>query len=221
MNKSKGYYLKEGKLELSILDDEEDENRQIVPYRSRRGLLNQYESGRMRRRHKRHRKLSQPTLTVSKDVYNTLHAMGQFLTQKDEQATEVDKDEKEIINLVEKQEAIKPSASNERIDSSQEEQASNRLFNAVRESKELVSFHEVTSNEAANEIKEIEDITLDKMEQQDDPSKVLGQGDIDYMVEGFFKENNLDKPRCIYLNELKKHIDRQIKRIREYEGEPN
>ena len=220
MNKSKKYYLKEGKLELSILDDEEDEKGQIIQRRSRRGLLNQHESSRMRRRRKRHRRLSQPTLTVSKDVYNTLHAMGQFLTQTNEQAIEVDKDEKETMSSMEIQEAIRPSESNGVIQLSGE-QESDKISNVAIESKELVHANEVRSNEDTNEVKEIEEIALDEVEEQNDPNRVLGQNDIDYMVEGFFKENGLSKSRYVYLDELKKHIDKKIKAIREYQGELN
>lgn len=59
MNGSDKYYLKKGKLELSILDDEEE----VASFRDRS-------------------KVKEPRIKLTEDIYNTLHTMGQFLTRQ-------------------------------------------------------------------------------------------------------------------------------------------
>lgn len=84
MNKSDKYYLKSGKLELSMLDDEED-TVPVVQAESKKELLDQLEFEHTKRLRKK--SLTQPKLKVSREVYHTLHTMGQFLTGQDEKST--------------------------------------------------------------------------------------------------------------------------------------
>lgn len=89
MNKSDKYYLKRGKLELSMLDDEEQTY--IVDSREKKeskGLGRDFEQGRIEKVKKVSKTTQQgpqQTLKINKDIYNTLHTMGQFLTNKENQ----------------------------------------------------------------------------------------------------------------------------------------
>lgn len=89
MNKSDKYYLKRGKLELSMLDDEEHTCVvDSIEKKESKDLLLNFEMDRIERVKKVSKKSqqkSQQTLKINKDIYNTLHTMGQFLTNKEQQ----------------------------------------------------------------------------------------------------------------------------------------
>lgn len=93
MNKSDKYYLKKGKLELSMLDEGEDEYA-VGPIRNseQEDLFKEFEfehTKRFREIHKKTQQKPQPTLEISKDISYTLHTMGQFLTKKDFQIASI------------------------------------------------------------------------------------------------------------------------------------
>lgn len=83
MNKSDKYYLKAGKLELSMLDDDDD-IKQVMQDSSKKDVLNNLEVEHTKRLRHKQKVEAQPKLKISREVYNTLHTMGQFLTRQDE-----------------------------------------------------------------------------------------------------------------------------------------
>ncbi len=87
MNKSDKYYLKQGKLELSMLE-EDDEDLMSINTRSqlesKKALLD------VEFPHSKRLKQTltkEPKLKVTQDIYNTLHTMGQLLVKADEPET--------------------------------------------------------------------------------------------------------------------------------------
>ncbi len=89
MNKSDKYYLKQGKLELSMLDDEEDElelrnSLHTTPKKDLFADLEFPHTKRMRENRSKQVRAKEAKLKVTQDIYNTLHTMGQFLTKADE-----------------------------------------------------------------------------------------------------------------------------------------
>lgn len=74
MNKFDKYYLKEGKLELSILEEDIEENEYVVDELS---SINP-QKGR------------EPRIKLTEDIYNTLHTMGKLLTKEDNGLEEMD-----------------------------------------------------------------------------------------------------------------------------------
>lgn len=80
MNKSDKYYLNQGKLELSMLDDEDDEIDQLnTPKTNNKNVLEQFEFEHTKRLRDK-KKTGQAKIKVSKEIYSTLHTMGQYLT---------------------------------------------------------------------------------------------------------------------------------------------
>lgn len=77
MNTSDKYYLKEGKLELSMLDEEDEECALTQEHKQT------FES--LESEHITETKQSQPKLKIDKDISNTLHIMGQFLTKTEQE----------------------------------------------------------------------------------------------------------------------------------------
>lgn len=89
MNKSDKYYLKQGKLELSMLDDDDDEielrnSLQTTPKKDLFVDLEFPHTKRIRENRTKSVRAKEPKLKVTQDIYNTLHTMGQFLTKTDE-----------------------------------------------------------------------------------------------------------------------------------------
>lgn len=101
MNKSDKYYLKCGRLELSMLEDEDDVA-EVVQNSNKNGLLNKLEYKQTKQDEKRREQQVaeiQTELKVSEDVYNTLHTMGKFLTGQEEMsATSEVKQENKMSN---------------------------------------------------------------------------------------------------------------------------
>ena len=89
MNKSDKYYLKQGKLELSMLEDEEDELelRNSILRSSKKDLFVDVEfphSKRLKDNTLKTSRAKEPKLKVTQDIRSTLHTMGQFLAKSDE-----------------------------------------------------------------------------------------------------------------------------------------
>ena len=85
MNKSDKYYLNKGKLELSMLDDDDDEIEQLnTPKTNPKDVLDQFEFEHTKRLRDK-KKNVQPKIKVSKEIYSTLHTMGQYLTKAEEE----------------------------------------------------------------------------------------------------------------------------------------
>ena len=87
MNKSDKYYLKQGKLELSMLDDDDDEVF-IAPNKSaQRKMASKIDEQNLFEHTKRLRDIKdnkQARVKVSQEIYSTLHTMGQYLTKNDD-----------------------------------------------------------------------------------------------------------------------------------------
>lgn len=85
MNKSDKYYLKKGKLELSMLEDEENEYAAESKRKDEMGDLFKNFGFEHTKRFgevcKKTQQKPEETLKMNKDIYNTLHTMGQFLTK--------------------------------------------------------------------------------------------------------------------------------------------
>lgn len=89
MNKADKYYLKQGKLELSMLDDEEDElewgsTPHTTPKKDLFADLELPHTKRMKETRSKQVRTKEGKLKVTQDIYNTLHTMGQFLTKTEE-----------------------------------------------------------------------------------------------------------------------------------------
>ena len=89
MNKSDKYYLKKGRLELSMLEDEEQiyrtDTENKIEERDLGINLGQVKIEQKSEEDERISSVPQQTLKINKDIYNTLHTMGQFLTTKEHQ----------------------------------------------------------------------------------------------------------------------------------------
>lgn len=246
MNKSDKYYLKEGKLELSILDDDEDEKEQIVQTRGRKDLLQHSKAERGKKRRKVERKVEQPELTVSKDVYNTLHTMGKFLTKPEQEkhtfrtskelkesvGQKASMESKDSMNFKISMDEQKPKDLKKVQDVSQtmdlekskntEESMDTKgtvdtieqvlaLFDLdavtnLRQNKQTQEEMAVTQKENKAIYKPLlkEDLVLE------DDMTVLKQETIDHLVEAFFEEMDVTLANHPHLEEVKKHILRQI-----------
>lgn len=77
MNGSDKYYFKQGKLELSMLDDEEE--------LTSKEYTKEDDSGSSSKNSEAENNLSnlRQDLKIDQEIYQTLHAMGKFLTKKD------------------------------------------------------------------------------------------------------------------------------------------
>lgn len=87
MNKSDKYYLKQGKLELSMLDDDDDEVFVATNGPAQKKVVNKVEEQRLFEHTKRLRDVKdnkQARVKVSQEIYSTLHTMGQYLTKNDD-----------------------------------------------------------------------------------------------------------------------------------------
>jgi len=242
MNTSKKYYLNEGKLELSILEDYEDEKGQIIQLRSRRNITNQLGLNTTKRQHKKECGLVPPKLKVSKEVYNTLHTMGQFLTQTEEMH---EKTEDGLNSLSAQQEKVPITLTEDEIsalngilkldievaqDLSQEEDISidvytymdstQKVENILSDAPDSMQRQEVTSPNEEISVHhpklEEEKLEEDKVLKQNSEDYRLKQKEVDHIVEGYFKDQSFGTPKHTYLVELKKHIEKQIKAIYEY-----
>lgn len=84
------------RLELSILDDDEDEKIETVQRGSRRALAKKRVQTARKNLKQPTEQQKGPSLTVSEDVYQTLHTMGKFLTQP-----EIERDKPIVAEQVE------------------------------------------------------------------------------------------------------------------------
>lgn len=83
VNKSDKFYLKQGRLELSMLDDENDDSSVVSGQNDQKGADEQFLFEHTKRR-RQQRSSGIPKVKVNNDIYNTLHVMGQLLTKNEE-----------------------------------------------------------------------------------------------------------------------------------------
>lgn len=90
MNKSDKFYLKQGKLELSMLDDDDDDDDSFSASKQKNLDDDSHEQIDTEllfphtKRRRDSRVSNSPKVKVSSDIYNTLHVMGQLLTKNDD-----------------------------------------------------------------------------------------------------------------------------------------
>ena len=217
MNKSDKYYLKEGRLELSMLDEEEY---------GEKGLFNNLEFEHTRRLRdvcKKNQQKPQQALKVSNDIYNTLHTMGQFLTKMEPQP--VSAPIKKSMNLA-KSQKLEQIASSIRV---QELELSTQIskqkhFNSlsisevdqIKEINKAVNIGSVERNQVDIEFIQIEGqrpfIKSDEVTKRE--SNTLDQNHIDDILTSFFK---IKETQYTCSKDLKRHIDKHIMEIKNYE----
>lgn len=96
MNKFDKYYFKKGKLELSMLEDEEHED--VGDLFKNKGIEH---TKRFAEVSEETQQKLEETLKMNKDIYNTLHTMGKFLTKIEPQISNVPS--KKSMNLTKAQ----------------------------------------------------------------------------------------------------------------------
>lgn len=245
MNKSDKYYLKKGKLELSMLDEDDSENRlEPVESSQKKDLFRNLEFEHTNRLREADQK-PQQTLKLDKDIYNTLHTMGQFLTkinvpqganipikksmasakaQKLEQ-TPIgqlgDLGDTKRMNMVKLEAmAIELEYSSQKVRQGQMEQE----IAVVQEEGKINSGDEVHSISDVNEegmTESCEQIGLEKVKYLD--KNILSN---ESEMRNTLNQNNIDhivssffeskEPQYHASKELKKHIEKQISAIRNY-----
>jgi len=271
MNTSKEFYYKEGKLELSMLDEEDEE---VATGASEAQENEQADNGRS----ENYITLSQTDLYVNKDIYDTLHTMGQFLTGQEEADTQrVKSDENQYdvciskndqITAIEKEitlsnacddlsrepeqnkeevpiakvnedtdtcpmQSAEPNVTAEQVEENTSQQVQSTKVvetDLMDEAQQDISGDESNENisiEIQNEnscLKEnhVEESKEYGFEMDDsslptvvDSSRILTQQNIDYMLEARFK--NKKTSHYLYVDELKRHIDKHIEAIINYQ----
>lgn len=168
MSFSKEFYFKEGKLELSMLDDDYESEPE-----EKRNILEEDKS-------------SESNLVVSEEVYKTLHYMGKYLTLKEEPS----KCENNYESTITKEDEISCS-----------------------KDKNIILF---TKHEQENKLESGNKQNVCELEKAEDESEIksLNQQSIDSILEGYFDKCSTQS--YPYAEELKKHIDKQIEAIRNY-----
>lgn len=187
MNQSDKYYLKQGKLELSMLEDEEDsfDNLEFGP------------TGKDRESHLK----SQQKLKINKEISHTLHAMGQLLV-KTEQVTAFPSESRE-----ERLESLSISKSDQITELNKEVK-----LGAIKGKKEIepvLPLEECLKASGVNMSEECIGCYKGK-----DESLSLDQEHIDNLLRSYFKPKEVKNTS---IDELKQHIEKQIKRIENYQ----
>lgn len=238
MNNSKEYYFKEGRLELSMLEDKEDEVQPMIIAGHRRAVLEQLEYGQIRRGRKKNRPQLQPKLKVSKDVYDTLHTMGQFLTGQDEKIIEFESRRNLVSSKESTGEEINSTKGKEDLEVTKKEYVQlqakilqeyvSKQDNRFEEQK-LVNQNVEEQREKQQVINQEEnrekDIELyrpilendEEIDHTDEVEQILNQNNIDYIVEDFFEKHISATPKYVYTEELKRHVEEKIRSIQNYE----
>lgn len=242
MNTSKEFYYKEGKLELSMLDEEDEE---VATGASEAQEDGHADNG----RRENDITLSQTDLYVNKDIYDTLHTMGQFLTGQEEVGTQkVKSDENQYdvcisrndqITAIEKEITLKNTdydlaskpEQNKEENTSQQVQSKKVVEKGLMdegqqdissdESNENISI-EIQKENSCQEENHLEESKEYGFETDDssiptvvDSSRILTQQNIDYMLKERFK--NKKTSHYLYVDELKRHIDKHIEAIINYQ----
>ena len=172
MNKSDKYYLKTGKLELSMLDDEEHMCVvDSVEKKESKDLVLSLDVDRSERVNKSG-KASQQTLKINKDIYNTLHTMGQFLTNKEQHMP--NKSVKKSIKIVKGQKLDKMASSLKVIDiPTSSVVGKEELFTSmpISEADQIKKINE-TVNMSHVETKQLEPSVVEKEESLSDTIRI-------------------------------------------------
>lgn len=217
MNKFDKYYLKQGKLELSILDEDDEKVNNT-----------HHEEDNKENR--------EPRIKLTEDIYNTLQTMGKFLTKKvgDEASTSLteaaldeDIDDKEDVPIAPKWNKIVKRESIKSIQAQQLEEAVKSVYakaaeeaeeidiNATKPAESLIE-ETVASEEHQVEVKQSE-VSIKRpviFEDDENDNKELAQSSIDQILLEYFGDT---KPQYEYAKRLKRHIDKKIALIENYQ----
>lgn len=140
------------RLELSILDDDEDEKIETVQRGSRRELAKK----RVQTARKSVKQQKGPSLTVSEDVYQTLHTMGKFLTQPEATVPDnlVVKEQIEPVQIVEQ----------EVIEEPKEIEITTKLENLIEEVRDLEDIIKVEELQHLEEVIKEKEMLLEEVQ---------------------------------------------------------
>lgn len=221
MNKFDKYYLKQGKLELSMLD--EDDERQIEVKAEEKEI--HHEDDNIESREAR--------IKLTDDIYNTLQTMGKFLTKKVGDEELVDTKKVEEVLEDEKENPIAPKWSkiikHEAIKSVQarqlEEAVKSVYAKAAEEVEEIdiklskpTTMEETVTLQEEPKMEEKQTVVNAKVpvifEDGDCEDKELAQSSIDQILLEYFGES---QPQYEYAKRLKRHIDKKIALIENYQ----
>lgn len=159
------------RLELSMLDDDEDEKIETVQRGSRRELAQKRVLGEKAKvMPKKSTKV--PSITVSEDVYQTLHTMGKFLTQNEttlpeEEFIENQKEAKALLDKVQEPHKREANVVNSVLTGETiETKISEQLGTLIEEVQEIEEIVKVDRETLVEEIETIVDSIQPKLEQE-------------------------------------------------------
>nr|WP_302598923.1 hypothetical protein [uncultured Cellulosilyticum sp.] len=210
MNKFDKYYLKHGKLELSILDEDDDEKVE------EKHIHHEEDNNETR----------QPRIKLTEDIYNTLQTMGKFLTKKVEGEDETslpDEIQEKECSLFNQSKLIRPEAIKS-IQAKQLEEAVKSMYAKVAEEAEDIETKiakpiglvekEVQLRSHKEEKKSTVSNKKPFIFEEDDEDRQLAQSSIDQILLDYF--GNV-QPQYEYAKRLKRHIDKKIDLIENYQ----
>lgn len=191
MKASQQYYFREGKLELSMLEDEEDNEISSQSFKDK------------------------PVLKVSEDVYETLHTMGQFLTQACQPNQGIKGQEEETkIELIEDEYAKDTNTTLGTCDDLEIDWEQVELEQKVmEEDKASKIFKEEEHLENRYVYKSVLEENLREI--SSNKEDILIQADIDEIMETYFEGKQKPCLQTEQMKKLKEHIENQINILRQ------
>ncbi|WP_054739000.1 hypothetical protein [Cellulosilyticum ruminicola] len=204
MNKFDKYYLRQGRLELSMLDEDDDKK---VKEREKAILSLEEDNGVEAR---------EPRIRLTDDIYNTLQTMGKFLTEKEEETVNQRKIEEVLGSTMQVSSKRYDCLVNGEVVKSVQAKQLEDVVRAAKSNSEISNVKEVSP--IINFEEAIKGVTRFRREAifEDDnyEDKQLAQSSIDQILLEYFGEV---KPRCDYTKRLKQHIDEKIELIKNYQ----
>lgn len=204
MNKFDKYYLRQGKLELSMLDEDDDKKVE----EKEKTILSSEEDHNVEAR--------EPRIRLTDDIYNTLQTMGKFLTEKEEETVDQRKIEEVLGSTMKvsskRYDCLVNGEVVKSVQAKQLEEAVEFTKNNVVESRAkavptIINFEE--------SIKGVTKFKREAIFEEDNyEEKQLAQSSIDQILLDYFGEVN---PRSEYSKQLKEHIDEKIALIKNYQ----
>ncbi len=216
MNKFDKYYLKQGKLELSLLDEEVNEDIEKAT------IYHEEESKETR----------EPRIKLTEDIYNTLQTMGKFLTKKvdgeeDTYSQEGAEASDESENTHTKWHKVIKGESIHSTQAKQLEEAVRAMYVKAANEVEEISINVTKPVQILNEIPQeqkqthqeerksmvsLKDLVI--FEDHQHCEEQLNQSSIDQILLEHFGDR---KPQFEYIRRLKNHIDEKISLIENYQ----
>lgn len=186
MNQSDKYYLKQGRLELGMLEEEQEESEK--PYEENIKVTSLDSDKKVK-----HGQKSSSQLKISQEVYSVLHTMGQYLTQEDGDVTNHSIDSPSLAKKQRLEDMI----------ITEEDQIKDMTRELSVTPKAPVSPKEMDLTER------LEFSVEDTVREFREP-KII-QEEIDRLVEGFFHKKIVVSKN---LEDLKRHINACIKELK-------